>query len=353
MSNADRSSLKVILIGFGNVGKKLAEILTEEKKNFLNLSGLKPEVLGIFTKHHGSLVNRNGIDLKDALNHFKENNGFAESYKDYTNADAMSGAAERDYDVLIELSTLSIKEKGEPAASYIREALKRGKHAVTANKGPAAFYFRELKELAEKNGGVFLHESAVMDGAPVFNLAKSTLKGCRITEVSGILNSTTNFIISRMEGGKTFGSALKEAKTLGFAESDPDYDIDGWDAAAKTAVLANALLGASVTPYDVPREGIRDITDDQIQSVIERDYRLRLVCRAWLDDGVIKTRVAVEEVPADHPFAGVNGSGSIIRIVTDIMTPILITQESPGLYDTAYGVINDLMTIANGGAASR
>ena len=347
MSSFKKSSPKVLLIGFGNVGKKLLEIFSKEKNKFPNLSLYDPKFIGIFTKSHGALVNKSGIDLKNAIRNFSRRKMFSSNHQDFSKLSVLEAVKKLNYDTLIELSTLSIKEKGEPSITFVREALKRGKNVVTANKGPAAFAYKELTKLAVTNNCKFLFESAVMDGTPVFNLFRNDLKGCKITEVSGILNSTTNFILSKMEEGETLENSIKEAQTLGFAEANPDYDIEGWDAAAKITVLANNLMNASITPFDVEREGIKDISFDQIQNAIERGYKLKLVCRAWYKDKILLTRVSVEEVPSDHLFSTVDGSGSILRVETDLMHPLTIVQEKPDLYDTAYGVINDLLTIVS------
>ncbi len=179
----------------------------------------------------------------------------------------------------------------------------RGKHVVTANKGPAAFAYHELQALARQNGAVFLHESTVMDGTPLFSLAKNGLKGCTIMAVSGVLNSTTNFATSRMEQGESLEEAVKVAQREGFAEADPRHDLEGWDASAKIAVLANALMGASLTPLDVERQGITHVSVADAQRAAKSGKQLKLICRAWNDGGKIRARVALEEIERGHPFA--------------------------------------------------
>ena len=156
----------------------------------------------------------------------------------------------------------------------------RKRHVVTANKGPAAFAFRELDSLAGKNNVHFLFESAVMDGAPVFNLQRQALRGCRVTGISGILNTTTNFVISRLEMGETMAGAVKTAQELGFAEADPALDLEGWDAAAKTAILANVFLDAGITPLQVERRGIGDLTSTAVKKAAASGRRWKLICRA-------------------------------------------------------------------------
>jgi homoserine dehydrogenase len=251
---------------------------------------------------------------------------------------------ELDYDVLVELSTLNIVDKGEPALSHVRAALTRKRHVVTANKGPAAFAYRELDRLARQNGVSFLFESTVMDGAPVFSLRHS-LRGCRVTGFSGILNTTTNFVISRLEQGESMDSAIKTAQELGFAEADPALDLEGWDAAAKTAILANVFLGADINPLQVERRGITDLTASEAARALKNGRCLKLICRAWAEGGVVRARVGVEEISLRHAFASVSGKGASLRVETDMMGPILIIQENPTLADTAAGVLQDLLTL--------
>ncbi len=336
---------KLLFIGFGNVGRKVAEVLISPKEKFPKLAGFNPIVVGIFTNSHGAIINQHGVNLEKTFNEFEKSGRFSKHNADYSDMSVEEAIKNLDYDVLVELTTLSIKEKGEPAISHVKNALSRGKHVVSANKGPEAFAYQELHSLAQKNNCKFLFESAVMDGAPIFNLYKNGLKGCKVNGLSGVLNSTTNFIFSQMENGNSFDHALKEAQQLGFVESDFANDVDGWDAAAKIAVLTNVLMDVSITPFDVLREGIRDYTPAQAQNAYERGYHLKLVCRAFYKDEKLITRVAVEEVPDDHIFSKVTGSGSVLRIETDLMNPIMIVQENPTLIDTAYGVLNDLLQL--------
>jgi len=336
---------RLLFIGFGNVGQEVAGLFLAKNNIHPGLAYLKPQVVGIFTKTHGAVVNQAGINLEKAFNQFSKSNHFTQANPDYVNIPVLDAVQNLDYDCLVDVSGLSIKEKGEPAITFTREALKRGINVVSANKGPAAFAYNELKALAEKQGCKFLHESAVMDGAPVFNLYKDNLKGCKVTGLSGILNSTTNFILSKMEEGRTFENALKEAQKHGFVEDDYLNDIDGWDAAVKITILANQFMEASITPLEVLREGIGNITIEQVQNACERGYHLKVICRAFYELNKLYTRVAVEEVPDDHIFSKVSGTGSIIRIETDLMNPIMVVQENPSIRDTAYGIISDLLSI--------
>jgi len=247
--------------------------------------------------------------------------------------------------VLVELSTLSIEGKGEPAISHIKAALMRGRSVVSANKGPVAFAYRELKDLAEKNKALYLFESAVMDGAPVFNLADRCMKGATITGFSGILNGTTNYILSFMEQGGSLEEGIIRAQQAGIAEADPSMDVDGWDPAAKTAALANVLMGADINPLDVKREGIRSVTQCELQDAVRRGKRLKLMCRGRKCGNDICTSVKVEEIDKNDVFALISHFGSAVRIESDLMHPNVIVQDCPELIDTAFGVIEDILTV--------
>jgi homoserine dehydrogenase len=337
--------MRVLLLGFGNVGQKLADILTVERHRHPGLQGLDFSAVGIFTRSHGALAG--DIDLARALERVRAGGRFEPGDPHHSTLSSLDAVRTLDYDVLVELTVLSVRGRGEPALSYVRAALDRGRDVVTANKGPIAFAYRELESLARTRGVRLLYESTVMDGAPLFGLVRGSLRGCTILELSGILNSTTNFVLNEMERGVTLESAVRTAQAEGFAEADPAHDLEGWDAAAKITVLANALLGASQTPFDVQREGITGLRPERVQEVVRAGRRLKLVCRAWREDGGVRTRVGLDEVASDHPFATQSGNGSVLRIETDLMGPIVVAQEEPTLYDTAYGVLNDLLTLAD------
>jgi len=337
--------LKVLLIGFGNVGQKIADIIVFEKNKFPGLNYLKINIVGIFTRSRGSLANQKGVNISRALKEIKSTESFSPSNPDFCQMNGCRAIEEMDYDVMVELSTLSIAKKGEPSISYVEKSLTRGRHVVTANKGPIAFAFQKLKRLAGENNVQFLCESTVMDGAPVFNLARNNLRGCKITGLSGILNSTTNYILSRMETGESFNEALKTAQEKGIAEAEIKNDIDGWDAAAKIVALSNVLMGTDITPPDISREGISKVTPERVKNALKKNKHLKLICRSEIEDGRVKASVRLEEISQNHPFAIVSGMGNILKIETDLMGPIFITQGNPTLYDTAYGLLEDILTI--------
>ncbi|UCF37804.1 MAG: homoserine dehydrogenase [Acidobacteriota bacterium] len=339
--------MRALMIGFGNVGRQIARILTVEKDSFERLDLQNLSVTGITTGSHGSLANPEGIDLSNALAEFEGTGAFTPMNPDFVPIDSRVAARRLDYDVLVELSTLSISDRGEPAAEFIRTALSRGKHVVSANKGPLAFHWEELQSLARQEDCRLLFESTVLDGAPVFNLYRHSLRGCRVLQVSGVVNSTTNYVLGQLEAGISMEEAVHQAQQKGFAEADPSLDLEGWDAAAKITVLANALMQGRITPLDVDRMGITDLSRDDLDRTGDRGCRLKLVARAQWTADRLQASVRPEELAVDHPLARISGSGSALIIETDLMGPLIIEQLAPDLYDTAYGVLNDLLELTD------
>ena len=337
-------NIKIAILGFGNVGRAFAKLLTEKREEIFNKFSLNVDVVAISTRTKGCLVNENGIDLKEALNDIEKFNHFDNKRSDYKDISSMEIAENVDYDILFELTPLEIFS-GQPAIDHIKAALSRKKHAVSANKGPIAWAYESLRDLAEKNKVLFYHETTVMDGTPLFNLVDETLKFCKIKEVKGILNSTTNFVLEEIAKGKPYKEVIEEGKKRGFVEEDPAMDIEGWDAAAKTAALLNVLMGANITPFDVDRKGIEDIDYEQIKEAEKRGNMIKLVCYGGIEDGKVVARVKPEEVSKNSLLATITGTTSIVSITTDLMGTISIVEHEPEIEQTAYGVFSDLVRV--------
>ena len=332
---------KVLMIGFGSVARELAKMVGENRQR-LQSYGFEFVPIGIFTKSRGNLVDEKGIDLRRALADVTEKGRFAPPSAGMTPLEACRVL---DYDVLVELSPLSIEGRGEPAISHIRAALERGCSAVTANKGPVAFSYPNLAALAERNGARFLFESTVMDGSPVFNMVARCMKGSQITGFSGVLNSTTNYILGRMEEGATLQEATREAIEAGTAEADPSNDIDGWDAATKVSALARVLMDADITPLEVERSGIRHVTNRMIEEAKSRGKRLKLICRATRESSSVRASVGLEEFDERHIVGSLSAFDSALCLESDVMVPNYIVQKSSTPRDTAFGVLEDLLSI--------
>jgi homoserine dehydrogenase len=247
-----------------------------------------------------------------------------------------------DADILFETTPLNIID-GEPGVTHVRRALARGINVVTANKGPIAFAYSKLKSLAARTGASFRFEATVMDGAPVFNLVEQCLPGARVLGFSGVLNSTTNLILTEMESGRTFEESLAEARRLGIVEANSDYDIDGWDAAVKAVALANVLMYADARPSDVAREGIRQITNKEIEAAARSGMALRLIARGRVSASGVKLTVAPETVPINSALGSVRGTSSVLVLETDLMGEIAIVESNPGVKQTAYALLSDMI----------
>ena len=335
--------VRLALMGFGNVGRALAQMILDKRAAVYSKYGKRLVVTAIATGSHGNLYNPKGLDLKQALQHYEAGGFTEENDADWTEDSADTILYCGEYDVLVELSPLNIRT-GQPAANRIKQALKMKKSAVSANKGPVARYYSDLAAMAQARGGKFFFESTVMDGTPIFNLKDACLRLCEVTEIEGILNSTTNFILKALEDGKTWDRALDEGRAAGMVEADPSMDTDGWDAVAKICVLANVLMDAKIDPRFVSRQGIAGITKEQIGEAKARGKVIKLMCRAKKDEfGRVSASVAPEEIPADSLYASVGGASSAVSITTDLMGKLTLVENDPTIVQTAYGVFQDIL----------
>lgn len=336
--------MRLFFIGFGTVGQGLAELLVRKKEYLSNKYHLNTQVVGIADKLKGSLVNADGINLVDALEKVGKGETLSDLPGKKSEGEALDMIQEIEADVMLEATYTDIKT-GEPAASHIRKALERGMHVVTTNKGPVALYYKELKELSEKRGVRFLFEGTVMSGTPLINFIRENLAGCDIQEIKGILNGTTNYILTRMEQGLSYDESLKKAQELGYAEAVPDADVLGWDALAKVTILANVVFESDAKPFDYPCEGITDITASAISAAKSRDKRFKLIGKVWRDGSMVKASVAPEEIDITHPLASVMGATNAVTFTTDALGDVTVVGPGAGREATGYSMLVDLITI--------
>jgi len=244
-------------------------------------------------------------------------------------------------DVLFEMTSLNAPT-GQPATEHLIAALESGAHAITANKGPVVHGYRELKALAKEQKKQFLFESTVMDGVPIFSLFSRGLPAVDLRGFSGVLNSTSNVVLSEVERGRSFDEAVKRAQALGVAETDPTQDLDGWDSAAKVAAIATVLMGVPTHINDVQRTGIRQLSEEKIRSVRAAGMRYKLVCRVERRGDGVDCRVAPELLLLSDPMAGLEGTSSAIRFDLDVFG-LSMVEHNPGLEATAYGLLADFL----------
>ncbi|MGL4483861.1 MAG: hypothetical protein ACRCUS_02830 [Anaerovoracaceae bacterium] len=353
---------KIAILGFGNSAKAFAKMLIEKKEEIAKEYDAEISVIAISTGSHGVMVDEEGVNLAETLKLAEAGKSIGDS------ALASIEIAEKsDYDILIELTPLNIKT-GEPAASHIKAALKRGKIAITANKGPIAWHCEEIMQLEkdalnketlnsvekwQANGKQkFYFETTVMDGAPIFNLYKHTLKMCKVTRIEGILNSTTNYVLEELALGKEYDAIIEEGQRRGFIEADPALDIEGYDAAAKITALANILMKANKHPIDVDRTGVEKITPEDLIAADSRGNTIKLICKAEyvaqkgsgdLSKENLQLSVKPVEIPKSHIYATITGTTSVVTIGTDLMRDLTIIEHDPEIEQTAYGVFGDLL----------
>jgi homoserine dehydrogenase len=339
--------MRLALVGFGNVGRRFAERLRGPYARALGADGARVRVTGIATARHGIAIDPRGIDLRRALRHVERGLSLEALHRGPRLVDVRAFIARVPADVLVEITPLDPRT-GQPATAHVRQALGRGLHVVTANKGAVAFALRPLKALAARKKRLFLHEGAVMDGTPVFNLAERCLRGARVLSFRGTLNSTTNHVLSRMEEGLAASAAVREAQALGIAEADPRNDLEGWDAAVKGCAIANGLMGASVRPSRVRRHGIAGLTGLDARRALRAGTRLRLVVRGERKGGRVRVRVGPERVPFGDPLSGAGPDAALV-LETDLMGEIGVFERGATVDQTAYALLSDLLEIVRAG----
>ncbi len=336
---------KLAMIGFGNVGQALARLLLQKQRELADRYHLTFSVVGIATRNHGIAFSPQGLDLEQALAWMAKKHPIEVLSSETPPENPLDFIRCCGADVLFETTPVNY-QTGQPAVSFLELALERGMHAITANKGPVVHAYRRLSELAARKGRKFYFESAVMDGAPIFSLFRETLPASHLMAFRGILNSTTNLILTRMEEGETFDQALAYAQSIGITETDPSGDIDGWDAAVKVAALVTVLMDIPLTPDRVERQGIRHLTPPLIEQAKRAGKRWKLVCSARrLDEGV-QARVSPELVSPNSPFYAVGGTSSLVQFETDVLTNLILIETDPSPQTTAYGLLSDFIHAA-------
>lgn len=333
---------RLILVGFGNVGKAFSRLL-ENKQKVLNRDyGIQTRITGIASGHHGLAVNSDGLDWNKAIELVESGHRLDELSTQPAPASTLELIRACPADILFEISPVN-HMTGQPAVDHLKTALNAGMHAITANKGPVVHAYQELTELAAQNKKRFLFESAVMDGAPIFSLFREPLPAIELKGFRGILNSCTNLLLELMEKGKTFEEAVAYGQSIGITETDPSADIDGWDAAIKVAALSTVLMGIPLKPAEVDRTGIRAVSTQMIQEALSAGERWKLVCSARRTASGISARVAPERVGPGSPLYSINGTSSYVQFETDMLPGLGIVESNPGPETTAYGLLADMI----------
>jgi homoserine dehydrogenase len=341
------STLSLIFVGFGNVGKALADLLERKRKLLEEIYDFNFRITGIATGRHGMALNPAGLPMDRVSILLNSGESLDSLHKGPIMRDTYDFIRFSEADVMFENSPVNHKT-GQPAADHLRAALEFGMHAITANKGPVVHAYNELNELAKKQGKRFLFESAVMDGAPIFSLFRGPLPAIELRGFSGILNSCTNLLIGLMEEGKSFEEAVFYAQSIGITETDPSADIDGWDAAIKLCALSTVVMGVPLKPDQIEREGIRGITPQMIGEAKTAGERWKLICTAHREIEGVSASVKPQRVGPTSPLFSINGTSSFVQFETDVLPGLGIVEGNPSPDTTAYGLLADLINAVRG-----
>ncbi|HID86710.1 MAG TPA: homoserine dehydrogenase [Anaerolineae bacterium] len=336
--------MRLTFIGFGTVGQGLAQILLEKGPSLQAVYGFQPVVVAVSDTLKGAVYDPKGLDLGLLLEVVRDT-GRVDAYPRGTKGwDSLQTIRQSNADVVIEVTTTDL-ETGEPAVSHCKAAFETGKHVATTNKGPLVVAYRELAQLAAERGVQFRFEGTVMSGTPTLRLAVKALAGAEIRRIRGILNGTTNFILTEMEAGRSYRAALQKAQELGYAEADPTADVEGWDAAGKTVILANVLMGSDLKLADVARQGITGLTPREIAAARAEGKRWKLIAQVAREGGRVTARVRPELLPLSDPLAGVGGVTNAITFSTDLLGEVTLVGPGAGGRETGFALLGDLLDI--------
>ena len=348
----------VSILGFGNVGRALLQLLQEKTIELQERYEIEWQLTGVATRRMGWIADPNGLDPAALLE------GWTPAEQSTSNA---PGAAKENVarvptnvrewlvasraDVLFELTSLNT-ETGQPAIEHIRAALEHGAHAITANKGTVVHGYHQLEQLAREHGKQYLFEATVMGGAPIFSLFKYSLPAANIQRFKGLLNSTSNVILEEMEQGRSFEQAIKKAQELGIAETDPSQDVDGWDATVKVSAIATVLMDMPLKLDEIERQGIRDLSSAEVRAARVAGTPYKLVARIERSGSGVHASVKPERLAANDPLAAVSGGSMLAHFELDVLPGLTITLDVPdtgtvGPAVTAYDVLADFVRAAS------
>ncbi|MFX0170544.1 MAG: homoserine dehydrogenase [Candidatus Hodarchaeota archaeon] len=336
---------RIAFIGFGTVGQGLAEILIEQKEELKERFGYEYSVVAVSDKMKGAVYDENGLDLQKLLDLVKSTGKIEDYPGGIKGWDSVKTITETNANLIVEVSWTDI-QTGEPAITHIKEAIKCYKHVVMTNKGPIALIARELLSMAKTNGVQIRFEGTVLSGTPAINLGTLNLAGSQISKILGIVNGTSNYILTEMEKGLPYEEALNHAQELGYAEADPTADVEGYDALGKIVILANVVMGANIIKDQVSCEGITKITQQDIKAAKDENKRWKLIARAeFKADGSIEASVAPVKIPLDHPLASVNGPINALTYTTKYLGEVTIVGPGAGRAATGFALLADILDI--------
>ena len=336
--------VKIVYVGFGIVSQGLAEIILRNNSVLPLDKNIEVQTVGILDTIKGSKLDTKGINMQHIL--ANANNG---DYSLLTEniLDIPKAIQEINADIVIEASFTDIKT-GQPAISHIKTALNSDKHVVTTNKGPFALAYEEISNLAKLKRKTLAIEGTVMSGTPIINVLNTGLLGSDITAVSGIMNGTSNYILSKMEVGMTYNDALSQAQKLGYAEADPTSDVEGLDTLAKVMILANVVFDVQLIQENIEIKGISKITLSDVKEAAADNKRWKLIGSVWKDDkGIVHGSVCPKLIPINDSLYGISDATNALKITSNILGDTTIVGAGAGKIETGFALYNDIISIVN------
>jgi homoserine dehydrogenase len=342
--------VRIVVCGFGRVGRNFARLLAAKRAVAERAYGLTLDLVGV-GELAGSVLDPAGLPAEDTAAFFEAKAGFAGHPAARAGWRGLDLIREADAEVLVETTPTDIRT-GEPALGHVRAALGRGMHVASANKGPFVRHYRELRDLAARHGAALGLSAAAAAALPTLDVARTCLAGTEILSIEGVLNGTSNFILTRMRAGEAYAAALAEAQRLGIAEPDPTLDVEGYDTANKLALIANVCMDTELGPEDIERTGITRLGADEVRAAAAAGRIYRLVGRAARErDGRVTARVAPESLPGDHPLAGVDGAEKGVTYTTDTMHRVTVMGGKSDPRGAAAALLKDVVNIYRGAGA--
>ncbi|WP_202080415.1 homoserine dehydrogenase [Caldalkalibacillus salinus] len=338
---------KLALIGFGTVGQGFAEILEQRQGWLAEETGINCKIVAISDTHKGSVYHPDGLDIQTLLK-LVQREGTVDSYPQkeglIRGLNSIQTIQQTNAQTIIEVAYTDVKT-GQPAIAHCETAFEAGKHVVMSNKGPVALAYQSLSQLAQANDVRWGFEGTVMSGTPALRMPITSLAGNRIKRIRGILNGTTNYILTRMEEGLAYDEALTEAQERGYAEADPTSDVEGYDVMYKVMILAQVVLGHAITADDVHVSGLSGMTLKDIKNAAEKGKRLKLLADLMVEDGEINASVQLVEVDREDPLAAIMGPKNAITYTCDMSGDVTLVGAGAGKKETGYALFIDLLNI--------
>jgi homoserine dehydrogenase len=335
---------KLALIGFGNVGQGLARILSEKYDFLKSHHEVDIRIVAVCDAIKGSVANAEGLDPAELLDQLGRDGDLRNMHPYHNDWNATQTIERSGASIMLELTPTHLST-GEPALTHVKQALQRGMHVSMPNKGPLVTDYPALRTLAKENGAVLGVEGTVMSGTPALCLARESLMAAGISQVQGILNGTTNYMLDAMEHGCDFETALAQAQSNGYAEADPSGDVDGHDAAAKVVILGNLLMDLPLSLQDVACEGISGLTQEDIQSARDNNQHWKLLATIKRNSAGYHASVKPERISADHPLASVRGATNAITYQTEILGEVTLIGPGAGRMETGFALVEDILAI--------